>query len=320
MIEELLIEYAKTAKTPLIQTIIQEILNLKLRNETVTKRDLYYKYKQLLKTVQKLDLILNEICRDLGLERIDLNVIATLKGLVSGNLIIITTQGKILDASQSPILIPNRQSIKQLVTRATKFLLVEKDAVFQSLVDKSFSTQFPDCLLITGKGYPDVVTRELVVALSSIPLATVDQQVPSDFWSDTNSLNSFFSDTSQNLWSNPLLQISLHSSTSTHIQGYCLTDCDPHGYEIYKTFKTGSCTLSHLNHILACSSLIWIGLKTSQLSPHHLSLPLSLKDRVKLVKMVKETGERELERMLAGGYKCEIEVFGSEMLMEAFEG
>lgn len=325
--EDKILEFSSTCKNQVTKEIIKEILQLKRTQEIITKRDLFYKYKPILKTMSKTDYILNEICKETGLERRDLNIIATQKGMVSGNIIIITKDMKRLDATQSPILIPNKQSIKHILTKATKFLIVEKDAVFQALVDKGFSLQFPNCLLITGKGYPDVVTRELVVALSQIPIEIdePDQAVPDGFWSDGSlSDQSFFSDgDDDDLWSNPLLALSLKTDhPQTHIQGFVLTDCDPHGYEIYKTFANGSATLKHLDKYLVCDSLIWVGIRPTMVDSGMWNLDLTGRERVKLVKMIKalKSGDvirKELQRMLHNGYKCEIEVFGAAMLMDS---
>ena len=46
-------------------------------------------------------------------------------------------------------------------------LIVEKDTVFYTLVDHDIPRKH-DVVLITGKGYPDVLTRKLVVRLAKL--------------------------------------------------------------------------------------------------------------------------------------------------------
>lgn len=61
-----------------------------------------------------------------------------------------------------------------------KFLLVvEKDSVFQRLLDERWAERFPNSILVTGRGYPDICTRLflswLALKFPSMPmLALVD--------------------------------------------------------------------------------------------------------------------------------------------------
>lgn len=82
-----------------------------------------------------------------------------------------------------PTLIPVQTDIQsiQLAAEVAWILVVEKDAVFQTLCRAGVTThpKLPGHgILITGKGYPDVATRDLVAALSrytTVPLlALVD--------------------------------------------------------------------------------------------------------------------------------------------------
>lgn len=70
-----------------------------------------------------------------------------------------------------PTLIPVQTDIQsiQLAAEVAWILVVEKDAVFQTLCRAGVTThpKLPGHgILITGKGYPDVATRDLVAALS----------------------------------------------------------------------------------------------------------------------------------------------------------
>ena len=55
---------------------------------------------------------------------------------------------------------------KQLRLKPARFVLVvEKDAIFQHLVEANFAAHNP-CVLVTGRGFPDINTRDLVRKLA----------------------------------------------------------------------------------------------------------------------------------------------------------
>lgn len=64
--------------------------------------------------------------------------------------------------AQIPQIISNVTSIR---VKANFVLVIEKDAVFQKLLEENCSRALK-CILVTGKGYPDVATRMLVKMLS----------------------------------------------------------------------------------------------------------------------------------------------------------
>ncbi|KAJ8457273.1 hypothetical protein ONZ45_g18376 [Pleurotus djamor] len=138
-----------------------------------TKRDLYYKDVALFKKQGVLDRIIDDLAATFGGERSHLNVRATSKGLVSGSsLRIHLRSGETIDITDTEgVSIPVGEDIVSfgMVYAISWVLVVEKDAVFQSLC-KLRITDHPAMpgrgLLITGKGYPDVATRQLVKALS----------------------------------------------------------------------------------------------------------------------------------------------------------
>lgn len=61
-----------------------------------------------------------------------------------------------------PQLISNVTSIR---AKAAFILVIEKEAVFQKLLQENCPRAL-NCILVTGKGYPDVATRMLVKLLS----------------------------------------------------------------------------------------------------------------------------------------------------------
>lgn len=76
-----------------------------------------------------------------------------------------TSDGAIFDCSHGPTLIPPKITSVG-VSASTEFLLVvEKDAAFKTLFDRGFHRRF-ECIIITGKGFPDIGTRKLVRQLA----------------------------------------------------------------------------------------------------------------------------------------------------------
>lgn len=61
-----------------------------------------------------------------------------------------------------PQIVSNVTSIR---TRAMFVLVVEKEAAFQKLLEENCPRAL-NCILVTGKGYPDTATRMLVKLLS----------------------------------------------------------------------------------------------------------------------------------------------------------
>ncbi|KAK9897958.1 DNA topoisomerase IV, alpha subunit [Cystobasidium minutum MCA 4210] len=159
-------------------TIILKLLDLLtdcLAGETPsTLRDIYYRDVKLFGSQKVVDTLVDHIAATLGVRRRDLNVVAASKGLVHGHLQLRNDQGHDLDCSagsgSTGHLIPPNETILSLkVDPEVRFVLVvEKEAVFQTLCSWGFTNDaiLGKSILVTGKGYPDVATRELVKALS----------------------------------------------------------------------------------------------------------------------------------------------------------
>ena len=103
--------------------------------------------------------------------RLALGIMATSKGLVVGDLKYTNTEGVIVDCN----LAVGGDSIPQDVTgidnieTSAKFVLVvEKDAVFQRLLEEAvLESSLSPLIMITGKGVPDLATRQLVYMLAT---------------------------------------------------------------------------------------------------------------------------------------------------------
>ncbi|KAL1785454.1 meiotic recombination protein SPO11 isoform X2 [Sigmodon hispidus] len=96
------------------------------------------------------------------------NPLSTSKGLIAGNLRYMEEDGTRVQCTCSATataVSSNIQGIQNLVTDAKFLLIVEKDATFQRLLDDNFCSRMSPCIMVTGKGVPDLNTRLLVKRL-----------------------------------------------------------------------------------------------------------------------------------------------------------
>ncbi|KAJ3183451.1 endodeoxyribonuclease [Geranomyces variabilis] len=135
-------------------------------NQTVTKREIFYRDVRLFKTQATVDAAVEDLACAFGVPRFCLRIVASAKGLVYGNL--------------TGTLIPPTEQIAGLQTDARFVLVIEKDATFRTLLDQGFASTHGPCILVTGKGYPDVATRQLVRRLSEMKLSQVLSQKSMD--------------------------------------------------------------------------------------------------------------------------------------------
>ncbi|KAK7005771.1 Spo11/DNA topoisomerase VI subunit A [Favolaschia claudopus] len=250
-----------------------------------TKRDMYYKDVPLFKKQRVVDNLVDDIAATLELDRADLNVRATSKGLVCGSGLSIHLQSgediRVTDTEGA--VIPVGEDIKSFTVAEDLawVLIVEKDAVFQTLCRVRFASHagLPGRgLIITGKGYPDVATRQLVATLS----ACLPQRIP--------------------------------------LLG--LVDGDPYGIDILSVYKFGSRAMAHETDKLAAPRVKYLGVLASELASYGVDrdalLPISKADEKKALTMltrpIPAKWRRELSHMLHARRKAEIEVLASAAL------
>uniref|UniRef100_A0AAY4CXD6 DNA topoisomerase (ATP-hydrolyzing) n=1 Tax=Denticeps clupeoides TaxID=299321 RepID=A0AAY4CXD6_9TELE len=149
----------------LILKVLSTIYKLVLSDSYATKRDIYYNDPQLFGSQKTVDSIVDDISCMLKVPRRSLHVLATSKGLISGDLCYLEEDGTRVDCSSSSLAVPvssNVGNITNIVSSAKFVLIVEKDATFQRLLDDDFCTKLSPCIMITGKGVPDVSSRQMV--------------------------------------------------------------------------------------------------------------------------------------------------------------
>lgn len=101
--------------------------------------------------------------RRIWVPRRSLNIVATSKGVFAGDIRYREANGNLVDGSRGATLMPTDVSgMCDMTSSATYILVIEKDASFQKLLDDGFLQKSMPCVLVTGKGFPDVNTREFV--------------------------------------------------------------------------------------------------------------------------------------------------------------
>ncbi|KAL9835277.1 meiotic recombination protein SPO11 isoform 2-T17 [Geothlypis trichas] len=134
----------------LMLKILSMIYKMVQSNTYATKRDIYYSDTLLFGSQSVVDQIINDISCMLKIPRRSLHVAVTVPS--------------------------NVQGIKNLTSHAKFVLIVEKDATFQRLLDDDFFSKVSPCIMITGRGIPDLNTRLLVRKLwdsFQIPIFTL---------------------------------------------------------------------------------------------------------------------------------------------------
>lgn len=154
----------------------------------MTKRDIYYQNVNVFRKQSTVDRLVDDLAATLKVKRSSLNVVAAGKGLVYGHLVVHMGNDETIDCRNNiaGTVIPLSLSIRRLDLADTVrvILVVEKEAVFRTLLDtttESFKSQF---IILTGKGYPDISTREFLVLLaerSELPIYCIMDFDPHGF-------------------------------------------------------------------------------------------------------------------------------------------
>ncbi|KAJ5906763.1 uncharacterized protein N7473_003679 [Penicillium subrubescens] len=159
-----------TAKESWKFTVIIRVLGIidqALRaGQLISKRDIYYIDPAYFKSQQTIDGVVDDLAFTIGVDRAAMNVEAASKGLVAGRFRLKREWSVNVDAnSTQDTMIPRIQSIDDIdISGARWVFIIEKEAVFHRLARSSYPTRalMGDGILITGKGNPDMSTREFV--------------------------------------------------------------------------------------------------------------------------------------------------------------
>ncbi|KAK1398494.1 Meiotic recombination protein SPO11-1 [Heracleum sosnowskyi] len=141
--------------------IVQQLLQ---ENKHGSKRDIFYMHPSVFREQSVVDRAINDICILLQCSRHNLNVVSVGKGLVMG-WIRFSEAGRKYDCINHPNCahpVPvNVEEVKDIMSVAKYILIVEKESVFQRLANDQFCKK-NQCIVITGRGYPDVPTRRFL--------------------------------------------------------------------------------------------------------------------------------------------------------------
>lgn len=124
-----------------------------------TKRDLFYKHPTLFRTQRVVDGLLDDLAATFSVPRDALGVVASAKGMLYGDVAI---GGRHFLTDGGGALVPGELDDVVLGSDVAWVLVVEKEAVFRSLACGGGR----EGVVVTGKGYPDVATREAVRLLA----------------------------------------------------------------------------------------------------------------------------------------------------------
>ena len=131
-----------------------------------TKRDLYYSDVNLFKSQSALDDAIANVCCMLNVPRYALNVLSSSKGFVGGSLSFKDSDGNDFVCGETGIPVPNHvEIICDIVSDAKFILVVEKEATYTRLIECKFHAKVGPCIILTGKGFPDINTRILLKKL-----------------------------------------------------------------------------------------------------------------------------------------------------------
>lgn len=157
----------KNHKKAAVLLRVMELMYMNLTQNVVsTKRDLFYQDVKLFKQQSVVDSAVDEIAALYGGPRELFNVVAAPRALGCCLQLKIKYPDKVFEITNpQPFLIPNIHN-GTIKLDAEFVLIVEKDATFEYLLQKKY-VEKTNCLLVTGKGYPDLNLRNF---LKQIPL------------------------------------------------------------------------------------------------------------------------------------------------------
>lgn len=136
--------------------MLQVIYKNLSQNKITTKRDIFYNNVKLFKSQQFSNKIIDSIAVSFSLDLAEFNIYPNQKGLVFKN------------SMKEPILVPMKYESLSLGD-VKLIVIIEKDAVFKSFCH--FIRKFGNLssvLVVTGKGYPDNLTKQFVNYLTTL--------------------------------------------------------------------------------------------------------------------------------------------------------
>ncbi|XP_010534803.1 PREDICTED: meiotic recombination protein SPO11-1 isoform X2 [Tarenaya hassleriana] len=153
-----------TYRIDILLRVLLIIRQLLQENRHGSKRDIYYMHPSVFTAQSVVDRAINDICILFQCSRHNLNVNFIFCRMVMGWLRFKEAERKFdcinnpNTAFPIPVLV---EEVKDIVSIAEYILVVEKETVFQRLANDTFC-KTNRCIVITGRGYPDVSTRRFL--------------------------------------------------------------------------------------------------------------------------------------------------------------
>lgn len=141
--------------------LLGQIYSLQISGSTTTKRELYYRNLELFSTQTESDTALNDISYMLGYPLWKIGVLSSPKGLIAGDLRLVYEEKEILYTKNKVMTVPaDLADIKDLSSDASLILIIEKDTVFQRLIDDGIFTKFDQSIIL-------ITVRNLIISCLS---------------------------------------------------------------------------------------------------------------------------------------------------------
>uniref|UniRef100_A0A3Q7HFV0 DNA topoisomerase (ATP-hydrolyzing) n=1 Tax=Solanum lycopersicum TaxID=4081 RepID=A0A3Q7HFV0_SOLLC len=131
--------------------IVQQLLQ---ENRHGSKRDIYYMHPTVFKEQSVVDRAINDICILLQCSRHNLNVVSVGNGHTPFQSLLKKLMA--MAVTVTPLMLE-----QDIISVAQYVIVVEKESVFQRLANDQFCKR-NRCIVITGRGYPDVPTRRFL--------------------------------------------------------------------------------------------------------------------------------------------------------------
>eukprot|EP00775_Hariotina_reticulata_P005622 gene5622-5861_t len=264
---------------------------------TATQRDIYYSLTgpPFFNSQRDLTAAINTALTLLKVPRAALGIAAASKGAVAGRLLLrahpaeayqdCSLTGPAGRAIPGDVAAIGAMSIR--LSGARFILVVEKDAIFQRLVEDRLFDELP-CVIITGRGMPDIASRAFLAALVR---ASSSQVSAGDGGGRRSALI-------------PVLG---------------LVDWNPAGVAILLSYKFGCAAMGLEAAQYAVPSLTWLGVTSDMLTdvPGSACQALTARDKTQLTNLKARLAQgcpgwvSELEEMEAVGLKADIEALYS---------
>ena len=152
---------SQVRKTAIMTRVLSLVHEVTTKGIHVTKRDLFYTDVKLFKQQTESDDVLDDAACMVGCTRSSLNVVASEKGIVVGRLIF-DDDGDTIDCTKMGVggkaIPPSVDRVTNVRGDAEFILITEKYAACMLLAENRFYNTYP-CVIISGKGQPDVATR-----------------------------------------------------------------------------------------------------------------------------------------------------------------